>query len=138
MSGNNDDKNKFTRNTDKEVEIRREARRRRALERLGTDNPKCVICPENDPLALELHHLEAQEFGNSLVIVCRNCHRKLSDRQKDHPNKIADPPDELEGIAHFLLGVADLSEFLIKKLREFAAQLIKRADPNGDNLEPKP
>jgi hypothetical protein len=138
MSAKDDDKRNFARDRDKDAEIRREARRRRALERLGSDNPKCVICPENDPLALELHHLEAQEFGNSLVIVCRNCHRKLSDRQKDHPNKIGDPPNDLEGIAHFLLGLADLSEFLIKKLREFAAQLIKLSDPNGNNLEPKP
>ena len=70
------------------------------------------------------------------VIVCRNHHRKLSDLQKDHPEKIADPPDPLEIIAHFLLGLADLSEFLVDKFRGFAHQLIESADPNRDNVEP--
>jgi hypothetical protein len=133
MANNDDD---IGRDDDKEKEIRREARRRRALERLGTENPRCVICGENDPLALELHHLEGQGFGSSLVIVCRNCHRKLSDRQKDHPNKITEIPDPLEVIAHFLFGLADLFEFLIRKLREFAAELLEHADPNRDNVEP--
>jgi hypothetical protein len=133
---NNDDDN--GRDDNKEKEIRRDARRRRALERLGTENPKCVFCPETDPLALELHHVEGQAFGNTLVIVCRNCHRKLSDLQKDHPEKIAEPPDALESIAHFLLGLADLFELLVKRLREFARQLLNRADPNKGNVEPSP
>jgi hypothetical protein len=60
----------------------------------------------------------------------------LSDRQKDYPEKITEIPDALEAIAHFLLGLADLFEFLIEKLREFAGQLIERADPNRDNIEP--
>jgi len=133
MPNNNDD---GKRDNDKEREIRRDVRRRRALERLGTESPRCVICGEDDPLVLELHHLPGQAFGNSLVIVCRNCHRKLSDRQKDHAEKIAEPPDALESIAHFMLGLADLFEFLIKTLRDFAAQLLDRADPNKDNVEP--
>jgi hypothetical protein len=136
MSKRADDKNTSARGSSKEAEIRREARRRRACERLGTDDPKCVNCSENDPLALELHHLEGREFGNTLLIVCRNCHRKLSDPQKDHPSKIADPPDASEIIAHFLLGVADFFEILIQKFREFAAQLLERADPNRENVEP--
>lgn len=119
-----------------DAEIRRDARRRRALERLGAENPKCVICGESDPLALELHHLEGQAYGNTLVIVCRNCHRKLSDRQKDHPEKIADPPDTLESNAHLQLGLADFFEFLTKRLRKSAAELLGEADPNKDNVEP--
>ncbi|MGO9330533.1 MAG: HNH endonuclease [Steroidobacteraceae bacterium] len=138
MGDKPDEKSKFARNPGQDSELRREARRQRAFERLGTQNPKCVICGENDPLVLEMHHLEGQAFGNSLVIVCRNCHRKLSGLQKDHPEKIADPPDELEGIAHFLMGLADLFEFLIKKLREFATRLMERANPNRDNVEPRP
>ncbi|MGA8611667.1 MAG: hypothetical protein WB760_08085 [Xanthobacteraceae bacterium] len=138
MTDNRNGKKAFKRGQEKEMEISRDARRQRAIERLGCSNPACVICGENDPLVLEKHHLEGQAFGNTFVIVCRNDHRRLSDRQKDHPGKIGDPPDELEKIAHFLLGLADLFELLIKKLREFAAGLTKRADPNRDNLEPGP
>lgn len=126
----------FIRDPKKETEIRREARRRRALERLGHRYPACVICGENDPLVLELHHPEGHKYGNNLVPVCRNCHRKLSDRQKDHPGQINDPPDELETIAHALLGRADFSEELAAQDRKFAELLLERANPNRDNVEP--
>jgi hypothetical protein len=129
---------KSARNTKSENELRREARRQGAIERLGVINPKCLYCSENDPLVLERHHLAGRDYDEGTVIVCRNCHRKLSDRQKEHPDKITETPDALEAIAHFLLGLADLFEFLIEKLRKFAAQLIDRADPNRDNLEPQP
>jgi hypothetical protein len=48
------------------------------LERLGTNEPGCVVCGEDDPSYLELHHIPGRKFGDELVIVCRNCHRKLS------------------------------------------------------------
>ena len=134
MTETRDGKKPFKRDPEKEMEIRRESRRQRAIERLGCCNPVCVVCGENDPLVLEKHHLEGQTFGNTLVIVCRNCHRKLSDRQKDHPEKIGEPPDKLEATAHYLLGRADLSEQLAKQDRVFAKQLLDRADPNRDNL----
>jgi hypothetical protein len=47
------------------------------LERLGTNEPGCVVCGEDDPSYLELHHIPGRKFGDELVIVCRNCHRKL-------------------------------------------------------------
>jgi hypothetical protein len=137
MANDRDDDNKFTRDPEREMEIRRQARRRRALERLGSKYPACVICGENDPLVLELHHTEGQKFGNTLVPVCRNCHRKLSDLQKNHPEKISDPPDELEIIAHALLGRADFAEILAAQDRKFAQQLLERANPNRDNVEPQ-
>lgn len=50
MSGKDGgDKKNFGRDPAKEVELRREARRQRAIERLGIKNPACVICGEADP-----------------------------------------------------------------------------------------
>ena len=109
-----------------ERERKREARRQRALERLGTDNPRCS-CGENNPHCLERHHIAGRAYGNETVIRCRTCHRKLSDLQKDHPERIGAPPDPLECIAHFLFGIADLFELLIVTLRKFAQVLIEQA-----------
>ena len=132
-----DGKNKLNREASKDTEIRREARRQRARERLGKNNPRCVRCGEDDPLTLELHHIAGREFDDRTAIFCRNCHRKLSDSQKDHPTKLTEIPDRLEVIAHWLLNLADFFELLIGKFREFADDLTKLADGNRDNLEPE-
>ena len=131
-----DEHHPFESNPDKEAELQRERRRQRAIERLGNDNPACAACGENDPLTLELHHVAGRAFDAATVILCRNCHRKLSDAQKDHPNRISEPPDPLESVGHFLHGLAEMFELIVQKLREFAAQLIERADENGANVEP--
>ena len=121
------------------LELNRERRRQRALERLGSNNPRCVICGCDDPLALELHHLAGQAFGDDLAPVCRNCHRRLSDYQKDHDIGQASPAGEIEPIRRFLLGLADLFEMLVKRLREFAAKLAALdRSTNPQNGETRP
>jgi hypothetical protein len=112
-----------------EIEYQRERRKQRALERLGTNTPKCIYCPEDDWRCLESHHIAGRAFDDLTMIVCRNHHRKLSDKSKDHPPTVCEPPDQLDCIGHFLLGLADLFELLIAKLREFGQALIARARP---------
>ncbi len=108
--------------------LNKEKRRQKALERLETSDPGCVHCGESDYRCLEAHHIAGRTYDEQTVVMCRNCHRKLSDSQKDHP-----PPPEgeepplLECIAHFLLGLADLFEMLMQKLREFGKVLIEGA-----------
>lgn len=132
---NHDDDAKIQSEREKDIQLQRERRRQRAIERLGSDSPRCLRCPESDPIVLERHHLAGKAYDpHSTVILCRNCHRKVSDLQKDHPPKISDPSDPLEIIGHFLLGLADLFEVLLTQLREFAEQLIRRADENAGNL----
>jgi hypothetical protein len=105
-----------------------EARLRKALERLGDDNPKCKYCPEDDPRCLERHEVAGQAFSKAYVIVCRNCHRKLSDAQYDHPPRIDDnPPAALERVGHLLLGLADLLRLAASKLDEIGKALIDYA-----------
>ena len=53
MSDDRDDE-EAGRDRAKEIELRRAARRQRAIERLGTNNPKCVRCGKSDSLVLEL------------------------------------------------------------------------------------
>jgi hypothetical protein len=116
-----------------EHELNRERRAQMALERLGTNDPRCFFCPCDDPLALELHHIAGRGCDDDLVIVCRNCHRRLSDWQKDHhPPEKGTPPSDRERIVHFLLGLADMFELLVKRLREFAEKLFALENQSQD------
>jgi len=107
-------------------EKRRETRRQNALDRLGND-PSCVVCGETDWRALEFHHIAGRAFDDGAVL-CRNCHRKLSDDQKDHPKQLAADLSAPERIGHFLLGLADLLAMLVEKLRAFGRDLISAAE----------
>jgi hypothetical protein len=104
-----------------------ESRRQQAVQRLGCHNPRCVHCGESDPLCLELHHIGGQAYDDALVTLCRNCHRKASDMQRDHPRQIDGEPDLLERAGHFLLGLANLFALLVEKCREFGSALLERA-----------
>ncbi len=109
-------------------DLNKEKRRQKALERLGTNTPRCVHCGESDYRCLEAHHIAGRAYDEETVVTCRNCHRKLSDSQKDHPNTPAgEDPSLLDQIGHFLLGLADLFEMLMQKLREFGRLLIEGA-----------
>lgn len=103
-----------------------EIRRERATQRIGRDS-QCAVCPEHDPRCLELHHIAGQAHHDDLVPVCRNCHRKLSDSQRDHAaaRDLANAP--LEVIGHYLMGLADLFVLLANRLAEFGKTLIELA-----------
>ncbi len=104
-----------------------ERRRQRAFERLGTNEPACLHCGEDDPHCLEKHHEAGIRFMPDLtVIVCSNCHKKLSDKQKDHPFPRDEPPPPEVRLARLLLGIADHFELLIGYLRQFAAYLFEK------------
>jgi len=72
--------------------IAKEKRTQRKINELGCRNPKCQICGETDPamltrqksLFLEEHHIAGNHEGDT-IIVCLNCHAKLTDNQLDWP-----------------------------------------------------
>lgn len=117
-------------------ELAREIRKQRRLEKLGCNSPLCGECGESDWRCLELHH--PADFGcdDGTVILCRNCHRKVSDDQKSHPafDPAADPT--LHAIGRFLLGLADLLRLAIEKLTAFGLMLIEQAAPIGGEARP--
>ena len=121
-----------------EAEMRFETFRQKAFDRLGTDEPQCACCLEIDECCLEAHHLEGEDFGKTLIIVCRNCHRKLSRAQRGHAAKFGEPPMTLETIAHLLLGVADYFRLIAAKLVEAAHYLLELAREQSLKCQPKP
>jgi hypothetical protein len=96
--------------------------------KLGTRNPSCVCCGHDDPLALELHHIAGQKHNDDLSIVCRNCHRRLSDQQLDHTEDVPGQDTTLATIGHYLMGLADLFRMLADRLVEFGKHLIALAN----------
>lgn len=107
-----------------------ERRKQNRLEALGTNEPRCGMCGETDWRTIELHHVADHGRDEATVLICRNCHRKVSDDQKDHPsfNPAADPV--LDRIGHFLLGLADMLRLIVEKLHAFGHTLIHRAAVN--------
>lgn len=104
-----------------------ERRKQQRLRKLGTNSPRCGCCGEDRWQALEQHHIAGQAHDDALVIQCRNCHRVLSDAQRDHPlaQEPADP--YLEMMGRFLLGLADMLRLVVERLVEFGLALIERA-----------
>lgn len=112
-------------------DLRRECRKQNRLETLGTNEPICGTCGECDWRVIELHHIADHGRDDATVLVCRNCHRKLSDDQKDHARANPNTDAVLEKVGHFLIGLADLLLIVISKLQEFGSALIARAETEG-------
>ena len=106
------------------------ARLEKALKRLGTRNPSCVACGEADPLCLELHHIGEKDHHDDLSIVCRNCHRKLSDPQKDL-TEVNQPNPTLETIGRYLHGLAELFLLIAETLKAFGNALLGLEDADA-------
>lgn len=102
-----------------------ERRKQLRLEKLGTNDPRCATCGEADWRCMEAHHIAGRLFDDETVILCWNCHRKVSDDQKDHPHAHSDANALLEAIGHFLLGLADLLGIVVSRLHEFGSALIE-------------
>jgi len=85
------------------------------------------MCGEGDARVLEAHHIAGRKHDQTTTPLCRNCHRKASDAQRDHPQGIEGGGGTLEKIGHFLLGLADLLALAVEKLREFGHWLIDEA-----------
>lgn len=99
--------------------------------KLGTRNPVCVCCGHDDPFSLEQHHIAGRKHHDDLAIVCRNCHRRLSDNQLDHPEARDGQDTGLATIGHYLMSLADLFRMLAERLMEFGKVLIALAQGNG-------
>ncbi|WP_336490663.1 HNH endonuclease [Methylobacterium nigriterrae] len=109
------------------TELARERRRQRALERLGTNDPRCACCGETHHACFEAHHIAGRRHDPVTVPLCCNCHRKVTDDQKDHPQPVPGSDPLLEAIGRFLLGLADLIRRILPKLTEFGTALIEGA-----------
>ncbi len=47
----------------------------------------CIICNHDDPLDLENHHMGAKANSNLIISLCRNCHGRISRKQRYWPKE---------------------------------------------------
>ena len=99
----------------------------RAYRRLGTRTPICTCCGEAYVHALERHHIAGRPFHDDDAIVCRNCHRKLSDPQVDRENLDCTDP-WLETVGRYLCGLGELLALVAATLIAFGKELLGIAD----------
>lgn len=92
-------------------EYRKERRRQARLERLGCNDPFCIIDGEDDPRVLQAHHPGGHKYTNATVLICLN-HHGAEELRKDHPPELSTDPDALECDGRHLLGLADLLSLL--------------------------
>ena len=45
-----------------------------------TKKDDCEIC--SSPKKLEVHHIRGRKYGNEVMTLCLECHRKLTDKQR--------------------------------------------------------
>ena len=108
-------------------ELARERRKQQRFERLGTNTPRCATCGIDDVRCLEAHHVAGRRSDPLTSVLCANCHRKVTDDQKDHPAPVSDADAFLEHVGHFLLGLADMLRLILDRLVTFGEALIDRA-----------
>lgn len=100
----------------------REERFEKMYRRLGDRNLVCVVCGEDDPRTIELHHPAGQAYSDEVVPICRNCHRKTTFEQEDHPTEIPGRTREEVAEIRRLLGWADIHRL---QAEHFETQALK-------------
>lgn len=104
-----------------------ETRYRKALERLGTDKPKCAHCDVTNPFCLQLHHIAGQANDSCTIILCHNHHAMITNSQKDHPLPVDDLLHPANRLGNIVLGIAELLLIAVEMLREAGRYLIEIA-----------
>lgn len=79
----------------------------------------CIVCGHNDPLDLELHHVAGIKNSSVTVSLCRNCHGKISRRQRYWPKVWLNDNNPINICDAILLrGFSDLFRLVSEKYLE--------------------
>ena len=111
-----------------EIITNADIRAQHAKRRLGLPDARCRVCGEDYAGCLEQHHIAGRTNHDETHPLCRNCHRKASDLQRDHPHQITVPPSFLEVVGHYLIGLADMLRLVAESLVQFGRGLIAQSE----------
>lgn len=55
--------------------------------REGKTSLCCVVCGEDDPDVIEMHHIYGRSNSDQIKPLCKNCHSKITKKQNELPPK---------------------------------------------------
>ncbi len=90
----------------------------------NAERPKldhCEIC--NSKENLEQHHVRGNKHGYETITVCRDCHKKLTDKQRLWDTSWLDPNSKNKD-AFLIRGLIDIFELKYEKTHEEIYKLI--------------
>lgn len=97
----------------------------RENKRNGKVVPRCVVCGEGDPIALEEHHIFSRNASERTELLCKNCHAKITNEQnKVSPKSRSKNADFLEKIAYQLVTIGALLRIVGERLLKIGDEMI--------------
>jgi len=90
----------------------------RKMKRDGKTTLCCIICGEDNPSVIEIHHLYGKANSDEAVPLCMNCHKKITDEQ----NKF--PPDKRSGAAYAALSAGTFFRLLSERLVKVSHEVV--------------
>jgi hypothetical protein len=112
-----------------------ERRKQRRLEQIGANNPVCVMCGCTKWYTQEGHHIAGRQFDKHVEYFCANCHRELSEKQKQHPRASCKSPGTGECAGHYCLGLADIFAPVSQMVDQFGHKLVDSSATAGLNTD---
>lgn len=107
----------------------KEMRRENDYRRLRTRNPICLHCGYgNHPAAMELAHIAPRKFHDDAGVLCANCHREMSDPEKDLPYAPQSINPQMEIIGRYLLALSEWFRRIAETIAAFGAWLLHQAE----------
>ncbi len=106
-----------------------ELRRESDYKRLRTRNPVCLSCGySNHPAVMELAHIAPRQFHDDGGVLCSNCHREMSDTEKDLSYAPQSINPQMETIGRYLLALAEWFQRIAATIALFGAWLLEQSE----------
>jgi len=100
---------------------------RKMLEESNYPSGVCYICGEDDPRILkEEHHIFGKANSEEKVLLCLNCHSKITQAQNKLPPKVrSNDASERDKIVVAIVSQGSILEVIGKKQKEFGYRLLE-------------
>ncbi len=115
-----------------------DVRREQDYKRLRTQTPICLTCGySGSPAAMEYSHHVPKGFHDDGGVQCSNCHREVSDIERDYSYEPQSANPQMETIGRYLIALAEWFERIANTIAGFGEWLLDFAQ-SSKAIEPEP